>query len=68
MLSYLVIVNLIASTKTKKGLEVMCELDENKYEIGIAVSDQEIKNINLVRDEFHGEWNYKISPNSISND
>jgi len=68
LLSYLVIVNLIASTKTRQGLEVMCELDENKYEIGITVSDQEIKNLNLVRDEFHGEWNYKISPNLIIND
>lgn len=63
LLSYEVIVNLIASTKTKKGLEVVCELNENKYEIGIAVSDQEIKSWNLEKHEFHGEWNYKISPN-----
>lgn len=67
LLNYEVIVNLIASTKTKKGLEVICELDKNKYEIGIAVSDLEIKNLNLMKHEFHGEWNYKISPSINTN-
>lgn len=67
LLSYKIIVNLIASTKTKKGLDVVCELNENKYEIGIVISDQELNSINLVRDNFHGEWNYTISPNVITN-
>lgn len=67
LLSHEVIVNLIASTKTKKGLEVVCELNKNKYEIGIAVSDQEIKSLNLEKHEFHGDWNYKISPNTKIN-
>jgi hypothetical protein len=63
LLSYEVIVNLIGSTTTTKGLSVICELDQNKYEIGIKVTDNELKSINLKKDEFHGEWNYKISPN-----
>jgi len=58
-----VIVNLIASTKTKSGLKVECQLDKNLYEKGIKVSDEELKEINLVNDEFHGEWNYTILPN-----
>jgi hypothetical protein len=60
--SYEVAVNLIASTTTKKGLKVKCELDTNKYETGIKISDEEFDKINLVRNEFHGEWNYTILP------
>ena len=60
--SYEVAVNLIASTTTSKGLKVKCELDENKYEIGKKVSDKEFDKINIIRDEFHGDWNYTILP------
>jgi len=63
LLSYEVIVNLIGSTTTNKGLNVTCQLDQNKYAVGIKVTDKEIGEFNLKRDEFHGEWNYKISPN-----
>jgi len=68
LLSYEIIVNLIASTKTKKGLDVVCELNKNKYEIGIIVTDEELNNINILKDMFHGEWNYKISQNLKQND
>jgi hypothetical protein len=27
------------------------------------VTEQEMKQINISADEFHGEWNYVISPN-----
>ncbi|MDP2159604.1 MAG: ISAzo13 family transposase [Flavobacterium sp.] len=63
LLSYEVIVNLIGSTKTTKGLKVVCELNENKYDIGKKVTDEELKSINLTKNIFHGEWNYQISPN-----
>lgn len=56
------VVNLIANTKTKKGLEVMAVLDENIYEKGINVTDEEIEKVNIYKFKFHGEWNYKISP------
>lgn len=62
LLSYQIIVNLIGSTKTTKGLNVRCQLDENKYETGIKITDDEMANINLSRGEFHGDWNYEISP------
>lgn len=65
LLSYEVIVNLIGSTRTTKGLDVTCELNRNKYEIGIKVTDEELAKINLKKDEFHGEWNYNISPNIV---
>ena len=56
------IIQLIGNAKTKNGLEIKVELDKNTYEIGRKISDDEFDRINLMRDEFHGEWNYKISP------
>lgn len=64
MISYQLIVDLIASTTTKTGLTVHCELDANTYPKGVAVSDDEMRNLNIMRAEFHGEWNYTISPSS----
>lgn len=56
------VVNLIGNTTTKTGLKIFAELDENIYEKGIKVSDQELAQINLQKLHFHGEWNYFISP------
>jgi hypothetical protein len=62
LVSHEVIVNLIASTRTNGGLSVKCALDTNKYEKGVKVTDQELKKIQLDKHDFHGEWNYTISP------
>jgi hypothetical protein len=43
-------------------LTVCCELDNNRYPKGITVSDAEMAAINITRSDFHGEWNYTISP------
>jgi hypothetical protein len=59
---YETIVNLIAATTTAKGLKVTCRLDRRKYPIGREVSNAQMKGINLERNKFHGEWNYKIRP------
>lgn len=64
LVSHEVIVNLIASTKTKTGLQVKCTMDYNTYPKGVKVTDKELKNVNLIRDSFHGEWNYTIRPNT----
>ena len=53
-----VIVSLIAATRTTTGLKVHSELDTRAYPKGVKVSDQEIAQLNLHRDQFHGEWNY----------
>lgn len=60
--SFQVVVNLIANTRTEKGLTVGCELDTKTYEKGIVVTDEELSSVNLERDKFHGERNYTISP------
>ena len=61
--SHEVIVQLIGSTTTETGLKVCCEIDGNLYPKGIEVTDEEMRRINISRDEFHGDWNYTISPN-----
>ena len=60
--SFKVIVSLIAATTTRKGLKVRAEVDENSYPSGVKVADDEMSKINIERDEFHGNWNYQISP------
>lgn len=60
--SYEVIVNLIGSTTTETGLRVKCDLDSNEYIKSIKVDDEEFSRLNIILDEWHGEWNYCISP------
>ncbi len=60
--SRLTVIELIASTTTKTGLKIRCELDPNTYPKGIKVSDEEMETLNIRRDEFHPEWNYAIIP------
>jgi transposase len=62
LISLEVIVSLIAATRTTSGLKVHSELDTRAYAKGVKVSDQEIAQLNLHRDQFHGEWNYEIHP------
>jgi Rhodopirellula transposase DDE domain len=64
LVSHEVIVHLIASTTTRTGLTVRCELDTNKYPKGIKITDEELNQVHIIRDPFHGEWNYTIKPNS----
>jgi Rhodopirellula transposase DDE domain len=37
-------------------------LDVHTYTKGIKVPDEEFESIHIERDEFHGEWNYTITP------
>jgi hypothetical protein len=62
LISHEVIVNLIASTKTRSGLAVRSEIDNTQYPKGMCVSDADLAAIKIERDEFHGEWNYCIRP------
>jgi hypothetical protein len=64
---YETIVNLIARTTTAKGLKVTCRLDRRKYPTGRRVSDEEMENIHVERNKFHGDWNYVIKPNAEDN-
>jgi len=65
LISYEVIVSLIGSAGTSKGLRIQAELDTNYYEKGIQISEEEMESINIIPAEFHGEWNYTIHPHSL---
>ncbi|MFM7564824.1 MAG: ISAzo13 family transposase, partial [Planctomycetota bacterium] len=55
-----VVVNLISNTKTATGLEVHAWLDESNYSPNIKVTDEELSEVRLHPNKFHGEWNYEI--------
>lgn len=57
-----VVVNLIANTRTAKGLTIQAEVDDAFYSTGIKIPDEDMAKLAIIRDEFHGEWNYKIVP------
>jgi transposase len=62
LVSHEVVVNLIAATTTRTGLRVQSALDQNRYPPGVTVRDAEMEALQLVRDAFHGEWNYSLLP------
>jgi hypothetical protein len=62
LVSRAIIVNLIGNTRTRTGLTINAELDENAYPIGIKVSDEELAAVRIKRAKFHGDWNYTILP------
>jgi len=59
------IVSLIAATHTKTGLKVAAMANQKTYRTGIKIPKARMKEINLTRDAFHGEWNYTIRPRSL---
>jgi hypothetical protein len=62
LISHEVIINLIAATTTAAGLVVKSKLDTNSYPAGLRVSDQQMAELQLRRDKFHGDWNYSLLP------
>ncbi len=62
LISHQVIVQLIASTKTEAGLNIACDIDWGKYPKGIKIPKAALKDLNIVYDDFHGDWNYTIAP------
>jgi hypothetical protein len=62
--SHEIMVNLIANTTTQEGLCIETEVDRGNYPIGIKVPNKEMEALNLHRADFHGNWNYTISPRS----
>ncbi len=60
--SHEVVVHLIGSTKTEAGLEVHAWLDKCQYEKSKKISDDRLAEVQIKRNEFHGEWNYNILP------
>jgi hypothetical protein len=55
-------VDLIGSTRTTKGLKVVCVRDDTEYELTKKVSDKDFDSINIARIAPFESWNYTISP------
>jgi hypothetical protein len=64
LMSRTVIVSLIGHATTHQGLKIHAELDERSYPEKIKISQAQLDSIRLIRDKFHGDWNYKIEPRS----
>lgn len=60
------VIDLIAATTTRTGLEVFARLDPKTYPKGIKISDAELAAVALHGDAFHPEWNYTINPSGNS--
>jgi transposase len=64
LINHAAIVQLIAATRTEAGLTVRARLDPATYAKGRKVTDVQMASINIRHHDFHGEWNYTISPRS----
>jgi transposase len=62
LITYRVIVSLIAATTTIKGLRVRAALDPNTYPTAVKVTPADLEEVNLKPDRFHGDWNYTVVP------
>jgi hypothetical protein len=60
--SYRTIVELIAATTTESGLKIQAALDDSYYPRGIRVTDQQLAAVPLAPHDWHGDWNYTITP------
>ena len=63
--SHDVIVQTIAATTTRTGLNVHAELDTDTYPIGVKIPDSQMTELSdtgaLRRHEWHPEWNYTLT-------
>jgi len=57
-----VVIRLISGTTNDQGLTVTAIKDGNSYPTGIKITKKDMKALHIVRDSFHGDWNYTIKP------
>lgn len=62
LIAYEVVLERIKHTTTKTGLRIDAVIDENHYETGRKITDEQMQSISIRGDEFHPEWNYSIKP------
>lgn len=64
LLTHATIVNHIANTRTTTGLKVRCILDRRRYPDKIVITDDQMAQVRLFPNKFHGDWNYSIRPST----
>lgn len=62
LLTAATVISLITATTTTNGLKIQAKIDTNTYAKGKKISKNEMREIRLTTNPFHGEWNYSISP------
>jgi transposase len=67
LVSYQVVVSLIAHTSTTGGLKVNARLDRRHYPTGIKVTEDDLAAVHITPAKFHGNWNYTIAPTGAKN-
>jgi Rhodopirellula transposase DDE domain len=65
LVSYRVIIQLIANTTTKKGLKINADLDQGYYPTGVKITNKQLAAVPLTRHDFHGDWNYTVHPSTL---
>ena len=55
-------ISLIGSTTTEKGLTVICRLDENHYETGKKITEEQKGRLKITFNGPNEKWNYIIAP------
>ena len=64
LVSFETVVNMISATKTKQGLRIKAVLDKRRYETGVKISNEQMKELNLQPHRQNPEWNYSLLPRS----
>jgi len=64
LVSFATVVNMISATKTKQGLRIQAVLDKGRYETGVKISNEQMKELNLQPHRQNPEWNYSLLPRS----
>jgi hypothetical protein len=62
LVSLNVIINLIGHTTTQSGLKVYAMEDHNTYPTKRRISDAEMEELNICKNNVLGKWNYAIKP------
>lgn len=56
------VVQLIGHVRTTTGLRVKAKLDKRKYTKGVVITKNQMEELALYKNDFHGEWNYELRP------
>src|SRR5216684_3703061 len=59
---YPTVVRLIAETTTRTGLQVNCALSTKDYPTKIKISDEQMRELDLIKHPTLPDWNYTLFP------
>ena len=60
------VVKLISATTTQGGLTIQAAYDAHVYPKGVKITDTQFETIPITPHDWHGDWNYTISPHPLT--